>query len=301
MAAMDRLSNIAAFVHVAEAGSFATAAKRLHLANSVISKRVKDLEDDLGVRLLHRTTRQVRLTDAGYRYLEHARRLLHELAEIEAQLKAQNETPVGELRVSAPVSFGVRYLGPAMAQYLDKYPEVSVRLTLHDRLVDLQTEDFDLAIAIGTLETPTLITRKLADSRRIVVGSSAYFAQHGKPERPQELQHHNCMSYSNLNEGKSWPFLIGGRRWLQPVAGRFSANNGLLLLEAALAGCGLALLPTFLAGPHVVNGDLDIVLAEFEEPSLTIQAAWAHQRHMSARSRSFIDHLATYFSGTAPP
>lgn len=298
---MDRLSNIAAFVHVAEAGGFAAAAKRLHLANSVVSKRVKDLEDDLGVRLLHRTTRQVRLTDAGYRYLEHARRLLYELEEVEAQLRAQNETPMGDLRVSAPVSFGVRYLGPAIAQYIDKYPGVSVRLTLHDRLVDLQTEDFDLAIAIGTLESPTLITRKLADSRRIVVGSPDYFNKHGRPTRPQELEHHNCMSYSNLHEGKSWPFLIGGRRWLQPVSGRFSANNGLLLLEATLSGCGLAILPTFLAGPHVLRGELEIVLAEFEEPSLTIQAAWAHQRHMSARSRSFIDHMAAYFSGSAPP
>lgn len=298
---MDRLSNIAAFVHVAEAGGFAAAAKRLHLANSVVSKRVKDLEDDLGVRLLHRTTRQVRLTDAGYRYLEHARRLLYELEEVEAQMRAQNETPMGDLRVSAPVSFGVRYLGPAIAQYIDKYPGVSVRLTLHDRLVDLQTEDFDLAIAIGTLESPTLITRKLADSRRIVVGSPDYFNKHGRPTRPQELEHHNCMSYSNLHEGKSWPFLIGGRRWLQPVSGRFSANNGLLLLEAALSGCGLAILPTFLAGPHVLRGELEIVLAEFEEPSLTIQAAWAHQRHMSARSRSFIDHMAAYFSGSAPP
>ena len=298
---MDRLSNIAAFVHVAEAGGFAAAAKRLHLANSVVSKRVKDLEDDLGVRLLHRTTRQVRLTDAGYRYLEHARRLLYELEEVEAQLRAQNETPMGDLRVSAPVSFGVRYLGPAIAQYIDKYPGVSVRLTLHDRLVDLQTEDFDLAIAIGTLESPTLITRKLADSRRIVVGSPGYFKKHGRPTRPQELEHHNCMSYSNLHEGKSWPFLIGGRRWLQPVSGRFSANNGLLLLEAALSGCGLAILPTFLAGPHVLRGELEIVLAEFEEPSLTIQAAWAHQRHMSARSRSFIDHMAAYFSGSVPP
>lgn len=298
---MDKLSNIDAFVHVAEAGSFITAAKRMRLANSVISKRVKDLEDDLGTRLLHRTTRQVRLTDAGYRYLEHARRLLHELAEVEGQLRAQNETPMGELRVSAPVSFGARYLGPAVAQYLARYPDVAVRLTLHDRMVDLQTEDFDLAIAVGTLDTPTLVTRKLADSRRIVVGSPDYFRTHGKPARPQELLHHNCMSYSNLNEGKSWPFLIGGRRWLQPVAGRFSANNGLLLLEAAIAGCGLALLPTFLAGPYVVKGELEIALAEFEEPSLVIQAAWTHQRHMSARSRSFIDFMAAYFSGAAPP
>jgi len=298
---MDRLSNMQAFVAVAEAGGFAPAAKRLHLANSVISKRIKDLEDDLGVRLLHRTTRRVSLTDAGYRYFDHARRMIHELAEVEEQLRAQNEKPVGELKISAPVTFGTQYLGPAISGYLDKYPDVTLRLTLHDRLVDLASEDFDMAIALGTLDTPTLVTRKLAESRRVVVASPDYFRTHGKPEKPQDLLHHNCMSYSNLNDGKTWPFVMAGRRLLQPVSGRFTANNGLLLLEAALNGCGIVTLPTFIVGPHIMAGRLEMALEEYEDEALIIQAAWMHQRHMSARSRTFIDHLAAYFSGAAPP
>lgn len=297
---MDRLSNIEAFVSVAESGSFAAAAKRLHLANSVVSKRVKDLEDDLKVRLFHRTTRKVSLTDAGYRYFEEARRLLAELAEVEEQLRAQNEKPVGSLKVSAPVSFGTQYLGPAVAGYLDTYPDVELRVTLHDRLVDLASEDFDLAVAIGTLDSPTLVTRKLAESRRVVVASPAYYRTHGKPQKPQDLLHHNCMSYSNLNDGKAWPFVIGGRKHLQPVRGRFVSNNGLLLLQGALDGCGIALLPTFIAGPHVLTGRLEIALEGYEEDALIIQAAWAYQRHMSARMRTFIDYLAEYFSGNAP-
>lgn len=297
---MDRLSNIEAFVCVAESGSFAAAAKRLHLANSVVSKRVKDLEDDLKVRLFHRTTRKVNLTDAGYRYFEQARRLLSELAEVEEQLRAQNEKPVGELKISAPVSFGTQYLGPAVAGYMDTYPDVQLRVTLHDRLVDLASEDFDLAIAIGTLDSPTLVTRKLAESRRVVVASPAYYQKHGKPQKPQDLLHHNCMSYSNLNDGKGWPFRMGGRKHLQPVRGRFISNNGLLLLQGALDGCGIAMLPTFIAGPHILTGRLAIALEDFEEDSLTIQAAWTYQRHMSARMRTFIDYLAEYFSGNAP-
>lgn len=286
---------------VAESGSFAAAAKRLHLANSVISKRIKDLEDDLQVRLFHRTTRKVSLTDAGYRYFDQARRLLGELAEVEAQLRAQNEQPVGDLKISAPVSFSTQYLGPAIAGYLDTYPDVNLRVTLHDRLVDLGSEDFDLAIAIGTINSPTLVTRKLAESRRVVVASPAYFKEHGKPQKPQDLLHHNCMSYSNLNDGKNWPFRIGGRKHLQPVQGRFTANNGLLLLEGVLNGCGIATLPTFIVGPHIMAGRLEMALEEYEEEPLIIQAAWAYQRHMSARMRSFIDHLAEYFSGAAPP
>jgi DNA-binding transcriptional LysR family regulator len=297
---MDRLSNIEAFVCVAESGSFAAAAKRLHLANSVVSKRVKDLEDDLKVRLFHRTTRKVSLTDAGYRYFEEARRLLAELAEVEAQLRAQNEKPVGTLKVSAPVSFSTQYLGPAVAGYLDTYPDVELRVTLHDRLVDLASEDFDLALAIGTLDSPTLVTRKLAESRRVVVASPEYYRLHGKPQKPQDLLHHNCMSYSNLNDGKAWPFIVGGRRHLQPVRGRFVANNGLLLLQGALSGCGIALLPTFIAGPHILAGRLKIALEGYEDEALVIQAAWTYQRHMSARMRTFIDYLAEYFSGNAP-
>jgi DNA-binding transcriptional LysR family regulator len=294
---MDRLSNIIAFVTVAETHNFAEAAKRLNIANSVVSKRIKDLEAYLGTRLLQRTTRHVQLTDAGYLYFDHARRLVSELAEVEENLRYRNENPVGELKVSAPVTFGAKFLGPAVAGFLRAYPDVTVRLFLGDRNAEMVEEGFDLAIRIGKIENAALIVRKLAESRRVAVASPAYLAQHGRPETPQDLARHNCISYSGLNEGRWWPFLVNGKKHRQPVAGRLVSDNGALLAEAAADGAGIALLPTFIVGPLVNAGKLDILLETFEEEPLTIQIAYMQQRHLSARARKFIDHLARHFAG----
>jgi DNA-binding transcriptional LysR family regulator len=293
---MDRLSNIIAFVTVAETGSFAETARRLNLANSVVSKRIRDLEDYLQTRLLQRTTRHVRLTDAGYLYFDHARKLVSELAEVEENLRYRNENPVGELKVSAPVTFGSKFLGPAVASFLDKYPDVSIRLLLGDRTVDMGEEGFDLSIRIGPMEPTSHISRKLAKSRRVTVASPDYLSKHGHPHKPQDLLKHNCLVYSGVNEGKSWPYRIGGKKHLQPVDGRFTTDNGMLLVEAAVSGCGITMLPTFIVGPHINKGELDIVLEDFEEEPLLIQAVYVQQRHLSARLRKFIDHLVEYFA-----
>lgn len=294
---MDRLSNIIAFVTVAETNSFAEAARRLNLANSVVSKRIKDLEGYLGARLLQRTTRHVALTDAGYQYFDHARRLINELAEVEENLRYRNENPVGTLKVSAPVSFGTKFLGPAVAQFLDKYPDVAVHLYLGDRHASLGEEDIDLAIRIGGVENTGYIARKLAESRRVAVASPAYLKEHGYPQKPQDLAKHNCLIYSGVAEGKAWPFMVNGRKHVQPVNGRMTSDNGTILLEAALHDCGITMLPTFIAGPHVNSGELEIVLEEYEEPPILIQAVYVQQRHLSARTRKFIDHLVAYFAG----
>jgi DNA-binding transcriptional LysR family regulator len=296
---MDRLSNIIAFVTVAETHSFAEAARRLNLANSVVSKRIKDLEAYLGARLLQRTTRHVALTDAGYEYFDHARRLINELAEVEENLRYRNENPVGDVKVSAPVSFGSKFMGPPVASFLEKYPDVSVRLFLGDRAAALTEEGFDLAIRIGGIgvENTSLITRKLAESRRVCVAAPGYLAKHGRPAVPQDLSRHNCLLYSGMVDGQHWPFMVKGRRLMQPVAGRFTSDNGTLLLQAAQGGCGIAMLPTFIAGPSVNGGALEIVLEDYEEPPMKIEAVYVQQRHLSARTRKFIDHLAEYFSG----
>ena len=293
---MDRLSNIIAFVTVAETGSFAETARRLNLANSVVSKRIKDLEDYLQTRLLQRTTRHVRLTDAGYLYFDHARKLVSELAEVEENLRYRNENPVGELKISAPVTFGAKFLGPAVASFLEKYPDVSMRLFLGDRAVDMAEEGFDLSIRIGPVESTSHIARKLARSRRVTVASPEYLKKNGRPQKPQDLLQHNCLVYSGVNDGKSWPFRIAGKKHLQAVAGRFTTDNGMLLAEAALGGCGITMLPTFIVGPHINKGELEIILEEFEEEPLLIQAVYVQQRHLSARLRKLIDHLVDYFA-----
>jgi DNA-binding transcriptional LysR family regulator len=292
---MDRLANIIAFVTVAETHSFAEAARRLHLANSVVSKRIKDLEEYLGARLLQRTTRHVRLTDAGYLYFDHARRLVSELAEVEENLRFRNENPVGELVVSAPVTFGTKFLGPAIAAYLEKYPDVSVRLSLDNRDTDMAVEGYDLSLRIGPVEETSLIVRKLAESRRIVAASPQYLEKHGRPQTPQDLARHNCLSYSGLYDGRAWPFVIAGRKHRQSIAGRLVTDNGGLLADAAAQGCGVVLLPTFILGPYINEGRLEILLEEFEEEPLSIQIAYVRQRHLSARARKFIDHLVEFF------
>lgn len=293
---MDRLSNMIAFVTVAETGSFAETARRLNLANSVVSKRIKDLEEYLQTRLLQRTTRHVRLTDAGYIYFDHARKLVSELAEVEENLRFQNENPVGELKISAPVTFGAKFLGPAVSSFLEKYPDVAIRLFLGDRHVDMTDDGFDLSIRIGPVEATSLISRKLAKSRRVTVASPDYLQKHGRPHKPQDLTQHNCLVYSGVNDGKSWPYRIGGKKHLQPVDGRFTTDNGMLLAEAATGGCGITMLPTFIVGPHVNKGDLEIILDDFEEEPLLIHAVYVQQRHLSARLRKFIDHLVEYFA-----
>lgn len=293
---MDRLSNIIAFVTVAETGSFAGTAKRLRLANSVISKRVKDLEDFLGVRLLQRSTRTVRLTDAGYVYFEQARKFLGDLAEAEEQLKFQNENPVGEIKVSAPMTFANRFLGPAIASFMDAFPDVSVRLLISDNPLALADDAVDVGIFIGEAKEQNLIARKLAESRRVVAASPFYLQKHGRPATPADLLSHNCLSYTRLGDGNSWPFRKEGHDFWQKIGGRFTCDSGTLLCDAAVAGCGITMLPTFIVGQHVVEGTLEILLEDFEQPPLTIQAVYPHRQHLSARTRKFIDHLAAYFA-----
>lgn len=296
---MDKLSNITAFLHVADGLSFAEAAKRLNIAPSVISKRIKDLEAALGITLLHRTTRHVALTDAGYRYAEQGRLLLGELAELEDGLRRGHASPSGHLRVSAPMAFSHLFMGPALARFLDSYPDVQVDMLISDDPVDFARSDCDLGIFIGTPDSETLHLRKLAETRRVVVGAPAYFARHGHPETPADLIAHNCLRYAH-EQGRgrastAWPFSVNGRQVMQPVSGRLMADSGTLLCTAARDGCGLAFLPSFIVGPDVMAERLEMTLSTYELPPLPIYAAWPHQRHMAARLRAFIDHLVAHF------
>lgn len=292
---MDKLANMQAFALVGHTGSFAEAARRLNLANSVVSKRVKDLEDYLQTQLLIRTTRRVSLTDNGYSYLEYVRKFLDDLDEVENRLRHQTDLPIGTIMLNAPTSFGMQYLGPSLASYLEKYPDVEIKTYLTDRQVNLIQEGYDLAIRTGPLKSSSLIARKLVDCRRVVCASPAYFEKNGRPQTPKELKQHNCLSYLNLADGKAWPFYAEGKRIWQSVSGRFSSDNGDLLHEAALAGCGVTLLPTFIVGNSLGSGQLEVVLDDYEDPDFNIYAVYQHTRHLSSKVRTLIDHLATCF------
>lgn len=292
---MDKLANMQAFAMVSQTGNFAEAARKLSLANSVVSKRVKDLEDFLGTQLLTRTTRKVKLTDAGYDYLEYVRKFLDEMAEVEAAVRHKAQKPVGMIKLAAPQSFGQQFLGPALSAYLEKYPDVSLKVYLSDKRVDLVEEGFDLGITIGVLQDSALIARKLGNCRRVVCASPAYLAKHGRPQRPQDLISHHCLSYLNVAEGKAWPFMIGGKRSWQTVPGRFSADSGDILYQAALAGSGITMLPAFIVGKAVQDGKLEVVLEDYEEQNFNVYALYQHKRHLSTRVRMLIEHLAQCF------
>ncbi len=289
---MDKFANMQAFQSVAETGNFAESARRMGLANSVVSKRIKDLEAALGTQLFVRTTRSVTLTDTGRTYLSHVRKIFEDLNDIEADIRKDQQKPSGAIKLTAPLSFGMQYLAPPLSSYLLKYPDVTIRTHLSDRYVDMVGEGFDVAIRIGTMKDSNLIARKICSARRVVCASPAYFKKSGKPQKPVDLKDHNCLSYLNLADGKSWPFMVGGRKIWQPVSGNFYSDNGDLLYQAALSGCGIALLPTFIVGSALAEKKLLVALEEFEETNFDIHAVYQQTKHLSGKVRTFIDHLA---------
>lgn len=292
---MDKFANMQAFALVGQTESFAEAARRLNLANSVVSKRIKDLEGYLGTQLLVRTTRKVTLTEAGYTYMEFVRKTLDELEEVEASLLYQTENPVGTIRISVPLSFGMQYLGAALSSYMEKYPDVNVKAYLSDRRVDLIEDGFDVALRLGALEDSSLVAKKLAHSRLVLCASPEYLQKYGRPQAPLDLREHNCLSYLNLAEGKAWPFMVDGKMIWQPISGRFASDNGDLLFQSAMEGSGLVLLPIFIVGEAVERGELEILLQDYERDDFNLYAVYQHTRHLSIKVRTLIDHLHSYF------
>jgi DNA-binding transcriptional LysR family regulator len=293
---MDRLAAIETFVKVSETQSFSEAARRLRSSKSVVSRQVAALEGELGARLFHRTTRSLTLTEAGRSYFERASRILAELEEANRSVTQLQSAPRGQLRVNAPMSFGLLHLAPAVPDFLERYSEVEVDMTLNDRFVDLVDEGFDVAVRIGHLEDSSLVARKLAPIRRAVCASPAYLKARGTPVQPNDLKTHDCLCYSNVALSHEWRFVTeNGRPWPVEVRGRLSANNGDLLKAAALRGLGLAILPTFIVGSDLQAGTLVTVLDKFVAQDMTLNAVYPHSRHLSPKVRAFVDFLAERF------
>ena len=224
---MDRLAAIGAFVKVAETHSFSEAARRLRLSKSLVSRQIAALEAELGARLFHRTTRSMTLTEAGRGYFERASRILADLDDANRSVTQLQSAPRGRLRVSAPMSFGFLHLAPALADFLARYPDVEVDITLNDRFVDLVDEGFDVAVRIGSLEDSSLVARKLAPIRRVVCASPAYLNARGVPASPDDLKTHDCVCNTNVPMAREWGFIKSdGRPWPVEVRGRMTTNNG---------------------------------------------------------------------------
>jgi DNA-binding transcriptional LysR family regulator len=293
---MDRLAAMEAFVAVAECGSFSKAAERLHSSKSVVSRQIGALETELGARLLHRTTRALTLTEAGRSYLERATRILADLAEANASIGQLQTAPRGRLRVNAPMSFGFLHLAPALPEFLTRYPDVAVELTMNDRFVDLVDEGFDVAVRLGKLDDSSLVARRLAPMRRAVCAAPAYLQKRGTPMSPDDLKAHECLCYTNLGLSQEWRFVRpDGRPWPVEVHGRLHANNGDALRAAALRGFGLAVLPSFLVGGDVRSGALVSLLEPFMPQDSAVYAVYPHARHLSPKVRAFVDFVAERF------
>lgn len=298
---MDRFSAMETFVAVVDAGSFVRAADRLGISTSATSRLVSELEAHLNARLLHRTTRRLTLTDAGRVYYEQCQALLADLADAEAMVSRQSDVASGVLRISAPVSFGIRHLAPVLPHYHREQPEVKLDLSLNDRVVDLAEEGHDLAIRIRDKLATTLVARPLAPVRIVLCASPDYLARHGTPRTPDDLAEHQCLLYSYTEAARHWQFASpGGTRRTVEVGGFLCANNGDVLREAALAGEGICRQPSFLVGDDLLAGRLVPLLSEFPQPSLTAYAVYLSRRHLSAKVRTFVDFLAGAW-GNPPP
>jgi len=283
------------FFSVVEANGFSAAAKRLETTPASVSRRVKSLEQRLGVRLLQRTTRKLSLTEAGERYFREGRRLLHELDDLEQALVASANEPEGELRIVAPMSFGQRRLAPLVARFAKLHPKLRVSLILDDRETDLIDEAADLAIRIGYPADSSMIARAIAAVPRHACASPEYLERRGYPESPEDLLHHDCLHYNLISEREEWTFLgDNGEQTLQ-IRGSFCSNNGDVLAEAAMQGLGITLLPNFIVEECLADGGLVKVLEDYERAPLTLFALYPSRQHVPAKTRRFLEYLLKNF------
>lgn len=294
----DRLLAMQVFARVARLEGFAAAARELHISATAVSRHVAMLEEHLDVRLLRRSTRRVSLTEAGAAYLERCERLLADLIELEEGVTGGRHEPRGRLRISAGVSFAQEQLGALMPEFLARHPELEVELRLSDRHVDLVGEGFDLAVRIGRLPDSSLFAKKLCPSRHVLCAAPSYIATHGEPQTPAQAREHACIVDTNQTAG--WEFMGPDGPVTHRAEGRYRVNSAHASSAAAIAGLGLAYLPTFVAGPRLASGELTPLLPAFRPIETSVYAVYPENRYLSAGVRAFIDLLVERF-GEQPP
>lgn len=290
------LDSLAVFVRVVDVGGFSAAARTLGLSKSAVSKQISRLEARLGIRLLNRTTRRLSLTEAGALFYEGCQRMVAEAEAAEAAVTHLAAAPRGTLRVNAPVSFAMLHLAPILPELMESCPELSVDLTLNDRLVELVEEGYDVAVRIGRLADSSLIARRLAPARSVICAAPDYLARHGAPRRPEDLAGHNCLLYSYHSERSLWRFAGPSGTTSVRVAGRLQANNGDALRAALLAGAGIGRLPTFIVGDDLRAGRLLRLLPDWPlGEDAAVHAVYPAGRALSPKIRVFVDFLAERF------
>lgn len=285
---MDRMAAMETYISVVEAGSFSAAAKRLKLGQPAVSKSIAQLEERLGVRLLLRSTRGLTPTDAGQRFYEHARRAIEEVELAEHVARDASTGLSGVLRISAAVTFARLHILPALKTFLDRHPNLQIDIVLDDRTIDLLEMGVDVALRMGSLDDSTMTARRIAQSRRLVVGTPAYLAEAGAPKTPADLSQHQVIVYSLRGGGESWAFSQQGKEVAVVVSGRVSVSAAEGIRTTVLGGIGLAIASEWMFSPELADGTVQAVLTDWELPSIDLWAVFPAGRLMSAKARAFV-------------
>jgi DNA-binding transcriptional LysR family regulator len=287
---MDRLESMRLFVAVAEQQSFAAAARRLGQSAARVTRAVAALEQHLGVRLLHRTTRAVRLSEAGSAYLASAKQILSAIEEADAQAGSAQRDPTGQLTITAPLLFGRLHVAPVLIGFMKRYPRVSVRALFGDQVIDLVEQQVDVAVRIAELADSTLHVRRVGSVRRVVCASPAYLRAAGTPRHPRELKGHQTIAFSELGQRRAWTFAAEGKReHIEPPA-RLWVNASDTAIAASVAGLGLCRVLSYQVASAVAAKQLTIVLAAHELPAVPVQVVHVEGRQAPARVRAFVDY-----------
>ena len=294
---MDKYQEMRVFAAVVDAGSFVAAADALGMSKAAVSRYVSELEQRLRVRLLHRTTRKLSLTAEGELFLARCREILASIEEAEAEISTRSDTASGQLKVSVPVSFGIRHLAPLWSEFMEAHPRVTLDVQLADRIMDLVDEGFDLAVRIARLPDSSLVSRKLAATRLVLCASPEYLGTRGTPQHPSELAQRDVIGYSLLTMGEQWQFTGPEGPVSVKVRPRFWSNNGDTCVAACVRGAGLQLQPTFLIARELAAGQLVEVLPQFRSIELGIYAVYPTRKFVLPKVRALVEFLAARLGG----
>lgn len=286
---MDTLTSMRAFTRVVELGGFAAAARSLALSPAMVTKHIANLEARMGVRLLHRTTRRVGPTEAGRAYFERCVELLQGVEEAEAAAGEATQTPHGTLRLTAPVEFGNLHLAPLVGELIRAHPEIAVSLHLSNRVVDIVDEGFDAAVRVAPTMDSSLVARRIATSRLLVLAAPSYLSRHGRPKRPSDLGSHACLAFAVPAPMDKWRFARKGAVQAVKIAPRMLATSSEALRAAACDGTGITLLPTFLAAEDVRAGRLQPLFQDYDSGALGIHVVYPHRKYLSAKVRVLLE------------
>lgn len=298
---MDRLTEMEAFATVVDQGGFTDAARKMGISKSAVSKHVSALEARLGARLLNRTTRRVSPTEIGLAYYDRARRVLNDAGEADALVTSMQSAPSGLLRISVATDFGVNHISPVLSDFLTEYPEITVNMVLNTRYVELISEGFDMAIRIGEQEDSSLRARRLCETSQRMIAAPGYLQKYGRPQQLEDLNEHKLLHYSSQSAGNVWKITTasGEKRQIRSN-GWLTVNDGQSLLNAAISGLGIALLPSFLYADALRQGLVEDVMPALPGETLGIYAVYPPGRFTQPKVRAFIDFLVQTYAEKGP-